>query len=103
MSKIEELEPRLNVELIKTQMARLELTPQALASAIGVEVRSVRRWLQGDVPKAVALARLAVLFTTDDAPVYVEDPSDRRRSLLAYDRPRLRTRGARPAAAPAPA
>lgn len=59
------VEVDFNVELVRERMAKLNLDQRGLADAIGVEERTVRRWLAGDLPKVIALAKMAALFGVD--------------------------------------
>lgn len=90
---VSELEVGFNHELVTEKMQKMGMDVQQLATAIGVEVKSVRRWLKGDLPKAAALARLAVLLSEAGSDVHVEVPRNAKQSLLIYKRPRKRPSG----------
>lgn len=57
----------------------LELTPETLAGALGVERRTIARWRSGtDYPRTRARSSLAMLYEFHDRLLYTFSPRDAR-------------------------
>jgi transcriptional regulator with XRE-family HTH domain/Zn-dependent peptidase ImmA (M78 family) len=87
----------LNVELIKSHMAKLGLTRSALAKSCDVSKEAVSNWLTGEsVPRPSKLAHLAGLLKVSVTDLFIPDPSEPPEPVVAY-----RTRNNRPPSAEA--
>jgi len=75
---------KLNVPLMTKRMEIKGLTEGDVAEAVGVDKKTVSRWLAGDLPKTEALTRIAVLLSGS---VIVGLDGDADEALVIYDHP----------------